>query len=937
MGNNSKCPGTESRNSSSGTDRSSLSATPDIVRSMPTVPTLCRFCRQGELYCRCLAEPDEPDYYDVYTARQEAFYSELYGEPIELFPQSGESNYNATVMMGSTSTKEQITEFRDQNPSWGYAVDSQPDDSYGAADQSDSDLGNFFQRPLKIFDVDWATTNSNFGTTFNPWTLFMENPRVANRIANFNNVRCKLHLKFVINGNGFHYGRALVSYTPLQSLDNTTPTRAFIAQDIIGASQKPHIYLDPTSSLGGEMVLPFFWYRNALSVPNADWQDMGAIDITAINQLKHANGATDQVRITVFAWAEDMVLSTPTNRNPITLDPQSGMMGGDEYGKKVSGPATALAKAAGALTSVPGIGLYARASQLALSAVADVASLFGYCRPAQDAPIVPYRPAYVGNMANTNVPDSTTKLTTDLKQEVTIDPRTTGLSDVDEMSIKSIVTRESFLTKVDWAITDSAGDRLATFGVTPMNWDEFSSGNNTEYHMTPACHLGSLFENWKGTMKYRFQIVASNFHKGRIQVQYDPYDSFKNEFNVAYNRVIDIAEEKDFTIEVGWGIPYTYGEVMNPGISGLNFRRDGTVLPFPANAQNFYNGQISLWVLNDLTVPNSEVNNDIQINVFVSCGDDFEFINPTDEIVSAFTWFPDPEPPALNATQEEKPKLEPQSGEEPLVAPDHDDTDNPSRPVTEAPDMKVSGDSDPTNPLGMVCFGEAITSVRALMKRYTLYNFGSMLFTGGDTNQLYRRVDTNFPRPRGYAPNGVNSAIIYPYNYVNQTILGWFAPVYQGWRGGLRRKIVALKPNTVGGSNFRGWMQARRIARPANSFSETATQVVLTDTNSEIVKTISNLPVGFSGAHATALAVNPVLEIELPYHSDYRFHPTRPLEPNANPAIQFENSFELLMLDEVTLEEGGSPYIEYVAAGDDIGMYFYTNVPVCYYFPTNPA
>ena len=180
------------------------------------------------------------------------------------------------------------------------------------------------------------------------------------------------------------------------------------------------------------MVLPFFWYNNALRIPTADWQNMGFIDITAINQLKHANGATDEVRITCFAWAEDLVLSTPTNKNQTTLSPQSGEMSkNDEYGKPVSGPATALAKAAGALSSIPGISLYARASQLALSTIADVAAMFGYCRPAEQAPIVPYRPALLGNLPNVNVPDSVTKLTTDLKQETTVDPRTTGLSGVD--------------------------------------------------------------------------------------------------------------------------------------------------------------------------------------------------------------------------------------------------------------------------------------------------------------------------------------------------------------------------------------------------------------------------------------------------------------------------------------------------------------------------
>jgi len=886
---------------------------------------LCKYCQQSELYCRCLLDDDEPCLADIIESGA-VLKDSILGFPI-YDNQSGESNYNANVMMGSKQSTMQNVEFMDQNPSWGYEVESQLDPTFGAADQSDADLGSFFARPLKIFDVDWATTDANFGTTFNPWSLFFENPRVANRIANFNNARCKLHLKFVINGNGFHYGRALVSYSPLQNIDKTTPTRAFIAQDVIGASQKPHIYLDPTSSLGGEMILPFFWYNNALRIPTNDWQDMGAIDITAINQLKHANGATDQVRITVFAWAEDMVLSTPTNQNQSTLDPQAGeMMGGDEYGKKISGPATALAKAAGALSSIPGISLYARASQLALSTVADVASLFGYCRPVQDAPIVPYKPSYMGNCPQTNVPDSAVKLTTDLKQEVTIDPRTVGLSGMDELNIRSIVTRESFLTKFDWPVATQSGNRLATFGVTPMNWDEFNGGTDTEFHMTPACHVGCVFENWRGTMKYRFQIVASNFHKGRLQVQYDPYDSTDNEFNVAYNRVIDISEEKDFTIEVGWGIPETYAEVMNPGISGLNFRNSGDILPFPTNNPNFYNGQISIWVLNDLTVPNSEINNDIEINCFVSCGEDMEFANPSDEAFPSFVWTPTP--PAV---------LEAQSGEEPLVAPDHDETEDPSRPVNSEPDMKVAGDSDMSNPMAMICFGENITSIRSLFKRFSLYSFYAAPIATATRTIVYRRRMMNFPLYRGYNTAGIHDGPLGKYNYVNATLINWFAPCFQGWRGGLRRKFQMIQASTPGGSSLQPHMSVTRKAAPGFGYLETAQPIFLTESDPDLIaREIGNFPLGFAGTQPTPAGRNPVLETEIPYHSNYRFHPTRELAPNGTLSVQFEGTHELRALDRQTVAEGGPAFVEYVAAGDDFSMFFYTNVPVCYYRPSNP-
>ncbi len=167
--------------------------------------------------------------------------------------------------------------FKDQNPSYGYSVMAANDATYEVADRDDTDLGNFFSRPIKIQEYQWGT-NTTLYEQFNPWNDFFSNLRVQNRIANFGLMRAKLCVKFVINGNGFHYGRLIASYTPLDTVDEFTVNRSFIPQDVIAASQRPHIYLDPTTSSGGTMCLPFFWYENYLQVPVREWIQMGRMD-----------------------------------------------------------------------------------------------------------------------------------------------------------------------------------------------------------------------------------------------------------------------------------------------------------------------------------------------------------------------------------------------------------------------------------------------------------------------------------------------------------------------------------------------------------------------------------------------------------------------------------------------------------------------------------
>lgn len=866
---------------------------------------------------------------------------------------------------------------------------SDPDPSYGSADMSDATLGDFFKRPLKIADLDWSTLDGNFFETFNPWSLYFENPRVINRINNFYNLRSKLHLKFVINGNGFHYGRVIASYKPLPGFDDVSKERPFYNQDVVGASQRPHIYLDPTTSMGGSMVLPFFYFNNALNIPRAEWTDMGRIHMKAIQQLKHANGATDAVRISVFAWTEDLVLSTPTNQNSIALTPQGGIFSPlatveaecdvkmnccrkdatdqaafippvtrvendetkivldaqsstDEYGGAVSGPASALANLAGKLVNVPGIGLYARASQLALSGVANIAALFGYCRPVVIAPIVPYRPAYYGNLSNTNVPDSSTKLTTDIKQETTIDPRTTGLAGVDEMNLKSIITRESYLTSFDWKVSKTSGDRIFTTQVTPYLWANLDAGLSTEIHMTPACHVGQLFRNWRGTMKFRFQVVCSNFHKGRIQIQYDPYDSSGNEFNVAYNKIIDIAEEKDFTVEVGWGIPLCYGTAINPGYSPLPYRLGSGGLPFPINEQDMQNGQLSIWVLNDLTVPASDIDNDIQINLFVACGDNMEFANPTDEAIETLVYM-DPAEPFLGASiapkidksnilmDERATPLDPQSAG--LNAPDQDHSDDPSRPMDTSVMPIMAADISDTDGLNSICFGEKIVSVRSLLKRFTLHSFYAVPRPLGGGNRIYKRRSCNFPYYRGRLTDGIHTAGPYPYNFVKTTPLTYMTPCYEGWRGGLRKKtLVSTNP---GASTISSTMQITRLPRPGKGFEESTRPLVLNDTASYVAAdNLKHLTSGFAGTAITPCDQNPVLEVEFPYHHPERFVPAKRIRING-----FGKQYSNIM--HITVQNSSNfagPYmIDTVAVADDFSLFFYSGAPTMYYAPFDPS
>jgi len=844
--------------------------------------------------------------------------------------QSGTAKFNVSINSTSNNSNSQNVSFKDQSPAYEYSVESQPDASFGAGDTNDADLGNFFERPLKIFTDDWATTDANYYQSINPWSLYFENPRVVNRVANYNLLRCKLHLKILINGNGFHYGRMIAAYKPLHNLDGFTISRGFVEADLVAASQRPHIYLDPTTSAGGEMTLPFFWIKNALSIPNSEWEDMGELEFHPLQLLKHANGATDSVTISVFAWATDVSLSVPTVAEPDTIAPQSGVIydpqASDEYDKNngpISKPATMLAKIAGRLSDLPVIGAYARASEMAASSVANIANLFGYSRPASLVEVESYKPTCMGNLANTNVPDSVQKLTTDFKQEITVDPRTTGLSNVDEMAITSVVCRESYLAQAPWLVSDTTETLLFSAQVTPYLWTEYVNGANTELHM-PACCFGALpFEHWRGSMKYRFQIVSSQYHKGRLRIVYDPATTTTPEYNTNYTKIIDIAEEKDFTVEIGWGSEFPYLQEQAIGTEAVPWKVGPTAVTVQSRAR--INGYISVYVVNELTVPNSTVNNDVAINVFVSAGEDMEFFNPSERQVDTLTWFA-PQSGIIYDSQ---------SSDQVSAVADEENTDEPSKPMGEEVVEQMAPTIDPLDGLAGVCFGEKIMSFRQCLKRYNYHsNYGGTL-TG---LKLMNRVSSIFPFYRGKTVGGIHTTAAPgsdDYNYVKMTMLNYITPAFTGWRGGVRHKMQLVE----------GCITANRP--PENRFmlikrefvTAVYTLTVSTwnslDTQSVMAHDMSALMTNqWDGTTANAVSQNGCIEAELPYQAPFRFWPAK--KHNYTSDASYMDTFSCQTITNIGADSGAH-VMDWVAAGDDYSLFLFTGCPIAYYAPTDLA
>lgn len=838
-------------------------------------------------------------------------------------PQSSELKQATT----SEETLSQNVKFIDAHPGYGITAGGDFDAIRDGPLSADASLDEFFSRPLKIWSKEWQVGVDLF-QKINPWEEYFTNLRVINRISNYKLMRAKLHLKILINGNAFHYGRLLAAYNPLPTYDTLTVDRVYVDSDNVAASQRPHLYLDPTNSQGGEMTLPFFYHFNAVDITAEGWSDLGELTISTLTPLKHANGATDTVTVNVFAWATDVKFALPTHKEPSSISPQS-----DEYGKGiVSKPASVVANVASKLVSIPTIGPFARATEIGGRGVAAMATLFGYSRPTMLTKSQ-YRPHPKGDYSVTDGEDDVAKLSVTGKQELTIDPRTAGLSGTDELSINYIASRESYITDFQWAVGTAPETLLFNTVVDPG----IHRKHNNELHFPACCFAVMPFTYWRGSMEFRFQVVCSKYHKGRLKVVYDPYGtpSASAEYNTAYTTVVDISDTTDFTIKCGWGQDTPYRRSVPLSFSQTGMFRTDAPLAYNAITNSFGNGTLSVYVVNELTVPNTEIDNDIEINVFVKACDDFEVASPDYDEISELRISDKDNITPLSDTI--RPQSDEATGDVPNQA---DETDRMDSAPLGTRVVNTTGEELPlTDYTNHVYFGESIRSFRQLIKRYNLHEVLTFPGTWEEGDKIrcrYRRYMV--PHEPGYTSDNNNtSAVTFNgfYYYAQMTLLKYLIFGFGGWRGGTRWLIDS---STVDG-------RSQVIATRSDEFLglvSDAERILLNGTGT--AATVTNLGRahndldkfnGQNGCHVTNSEVNPVASFEVPYYSQFRFTPAKQRVRSGVGTFNFGTpTFSVNFTGKVNHDDF---LTSWVAAAEDFNCFFFLGAPIFYQelqFPT---
>nr|UQB76034.1 nonstructural protein [Flumine marna-like virus 3] len=779
-------------------------------------------------------------------------------------------------------------------------------DGYSA----DVALSSYLNRVALIRSYTWDE-GSNFNETFYPWADFFNSPAIKRKIDNYSLLSCNLHVKVMINASPFYYGLAYMSYLPLPIyVAENSLIEVPGGQHLVPFSQRPHVSLYPQNSQGGEMTLPFFYPKNWLRVSSLqDFIDMGHMDIKSFTPLQNANSiSTGGATVQVFAWATDVCVAAPTvNLALQSSDMKDFNFQSDEYEEKngaISGPASAMSKTVSKLNELPIIGVYAKATTTILDGVAGVARYFGFTNVPNLSDSNPVRDTPFHAMASSDISTPVEKLTLDAKNELTIDPRVTGLPPTDELLISNFVARESWIWTSQWEASNAVDTVLFTTRVVP---DLVRSAVDYRY-ATPMAFLNKYFNYWRGDIWFRFRIIGTKFHRGRLRLTYDPDGDLVTNVNTtstSYTKIIDIADESDFKIR----IPYQQALAFLETSGGDNFGRENMTAGNTTVERNPRrdNGQLCLRVF---TVQTSAVAS-APIQVVITCwgADNLEFAEPMEG----------PQDYSNFQLQSDDLKYE------------------------DITDLPVKTDEKDEN-RNLVFMGEKIVSLRQLLRRAAFLSSRPLVSPIGLTDRI---VYNTFRMPRippfyGYDPNGSDTSpkIVgtgtYKSNLVTQSLLTGLFPCFVGHRGSLVYHLNTDSPTPI------STIEVSR-ARGEASSSLPDIQSISSSGNNQLVTAYGRVlrTSGVQGRLLSNQQTQTGLSVHLPMYSNHRFLATKPnnvTNPVKVDSTEFD-TFDVQIITKPSINpatEKSSDLNIYYSIGTDFGLFFFLNIPtqVRYNLPT---
>ena len=221
--------------------------------------------------------------------------------------------------------------------------------------------------------------------------------------------------------------------------------------------------------------------------------------------------------------------------------------GEDEQASKkgiISGVSSVIGRAGHAIgdMGIPIISTIAKPVGWIADAVSGVASLFGFSRPHYLKGTTTY--ANVPARAYTNLEGLDNSVVLGCIADNSIECTKTTFDGKDEMHIQYLADRPYVYNRYFWTTLNSTGDILANIPVSPCNFSSYGVtrfGKKTIFG-APISLATSLFKWWRGRPTMTLKFGKTQFHQGRLLVQYMPYGNVPAPTEEVLSWIVDLSQ-----------------------------------------------------------------------------------------------------------------------------------------------------------------------------------------------------------------------------------------------------------------------------------------------------------------------------------------------------------------------------------------------------------
>jgi len=770
-------------------------------------------------------------------------------------------------------------------------------------------LSSFLSRPTVISTSTW-TEGQAFALKLDPYSLLWANSHIANKLRTYKWFRSGLKLTVTFSASPFHYSALSVDYVPLEDAvaggavtSYGQPTGISLNSATVGqqadlaqrSTLSAHAVLTPQQNPTVTLTVPFIYPYDWFDLANKTSITMGTLLIHSYQNLRTAGTAsTSTSTVTVSASFIDPEVAGPT----VTL--QSGTLTGLSHDLSKRGLDTASAWA----------GVAARAARL-----------LGLTNHPSTQPSSFVSPTTFPALSNTEVSPPCEVLALGPTVSLSTAP-TTG---DDDLSISKICAMPFYYGNAPWTIANTVGTQLAQVNVTP---DIYISSAATGYNggtyrfitPSPGAYVGSMFRFWRGTMCFKFKVLCSQHHRGKLRIYYDTVNvgASAPAEAVIPSMIMDLASTTEATIKVPMNT-YHHWLLMSGTLSNLtggyveNYSLTSSV-PATSFDRAYHNGTIKVAVFQELSCPSDTGD----VSVLCECWlEGAQFADPVGTPLKSTKSF------SLENVYYVQSGNEVLGDEEVMTAAVGPPSADKNRHVTEA-------------------FGEDCLSLRALLHRSVFWrscrpNLDMTSDYTTDTNVHYERVFPRFPRGFQYCQDtfagvvDVTQASPVPINYACNYPALMIAAMFQGFKGSMRWR-VALQPGSL--------IRSIYLSRAPGTFCEERVSAAAVKSGSVSARNAAMFaPVDWSGGTVTSSQA-PGVTADIPDYTKPKFLPTstRPEDPYVLGIIDDEArkdcvrvGAKYLLTGETQILSDNCSFDIYLSASPDFQLCHYKMIPNLFY------